>query len=253
MRYDDDAEFGSHTSVKIAAAWQITEWNTTLRGNYANGFKAPTLYQLYSAYSNPVDDLKPETAHGWEIGFDKTLFDDRLTASLTWFERRTKNQIDYLSCYGEPSAAGCAYRAYGYYVNLDRTKAQGLEAALTANITDALKFTANYTNMSARDRTTGQDLARRPQIMAGAALTWTVVDGLNLGTSVAFTGKRFDDAAEATEMGEYATVGLFGDYMLDKTWQIYGRIDNLFNDRTERVFGYGTEGIAASFGIRAHI
>ena len=50
MRLDDDSEFGTHTSVKLAGAWQIPGWDTTLRANYGDGFKAPTLYELFSQY-----------------------------------------------------------------------------------------------------------------------------------------------------------------------------------------------------------
>ncbi len=255
VRYDHDGEFGGHTSTKIAAAWQVPEWNLTLRANYGDGFKAPTLYQLYSNYSNPIAKLKPETAKGWEAGVDKNWLDGRIAASLTYFERRNWNQIDFQTCYSAADAAGCAFRLtqYGYYVNIDRTKTSGVEVALSAALSDTLKLTANYTNMSAIDRTTGLDLARRPQETANVALFWHPLDALNLGASVNVTGKRFNDAANATKLGAFETAGVFADYALDDMWQVYGRIDNLFDDRTERVTYYGTPGISATFGIRAKI
>jgi vitamin B12 transporter len=255
VRHDSDEEFGSHTSVKFAAAWQLPEWDTTLRANYGDGFKAPTLYQLYSPYSNPIAGLKPETARGWEAGIDKGFYNGRLQTSLTYFERRTKNQIDFQSCYSAADAPGCAYRLaqYGYYVNIGRTKAEGIEASLTAAITDTLRLTANYTNMSAIDRSSGLDLARRPHVMANAAVNWRPLPELNLSASANFIGKRFDDAAETVPLGAKPTVDLFGDYALDETWQLYGRIDNIFNDRTERIAHYGAPGIAASIGVRAHL
>src|SRR6185437_10381885 len=36
-RYDDDEEFGGHTSLKLAGAWNIPGWDTTLRANYGDG------------------------------------------------------------------------------------------------------------------------------------------------------------------------------------------------------------------------
>ena len=56
VRYDDDAEFGGHTSVKLAGAWQVLD-GTTLHANYGDGFKAPSLYEMFSQYSNPVGPL----------------------------------------------------------------------------------------------------------------------------------------------------------------------------------------------------
>ena len=49
---------------------------TTLRANYGDGFKAPSLYELFSPYSNPIEALKPETAKGWEAGVDQALGTD---------------------------------------------------------------------------------------------------------------------------------------------------------------------------------
>ncbi len=103
-RTDDDSQFGSHTSLKIAGAYRIAEWGTVLRANYGDGFKAPSLYQLYSDYSNPVTALKPETAQGWETGLDQNLLGGRVRASLTYFERRSKNLIDFGFCFDVPPA-----------------------------------------------------------------------------------------------------------------------------------------------------
>ena len=57
-----------HTSVKIAGAWTPTGAKPSLHANYGDGFKAPTLYELFSPYSNPLKELLPESARGWEVG-----------------------------------------------------------------------------------------------------------------------------------------------------------------------------------------
>lgn len=250
VRYESDAEFGSHTSWKVAGAWNVPGWDATLRANVADGFKAPSLYQLYSAYSNPVARLAPERATAWEVGLDKHLFAGKLTAALTYFDRRSRDQIDFLDCYSAPATAGCDVRPYGYYINLGRSRASGLEVSVQAALTDSLSFNANYTTMRAYNRITGFDLARRPQETAYAAITWAPLSGLSLGTDVQVTGKRFNDGGQTTPMGAYESAGLFASYDVAADWQVFGRIDNLFNDRTERVPGYGTPGMAASFGIR---
>ncbi|HEY0281665.1 MAG TPA: TonB-dependent receptor [Rhizomicrobium sp.] len=255
VRYDDDKEFGSHTSVKLAAAWQVPVLDATLRANYGDGFKAPSLYQLYSPYSNPIAALKPETARGWEVGADKDLWDGRVRASLTYFERRTKNQIDFQSCYTPADAPGCPQRLaqYGYYINLGRTRATGVEAAIVAEITDTLKLAANYTNLSAVNTGTGTDLARRPRDTANATVTWLALQDLTLGASIRYLGKRFNDAGNFTPLTSNTKIDLFGAYDLAGNWQLFGRVDNLLNDRTEYVSGYGTPGLAATFGVRTRL
>jgi vitamin B12 transporter len=105
--------------------------------------------------------------------------------------------------------------------------------------------------MTAKNLLTGTELARRPQLLASAVVTWIPCPGATLGGSVTYQGKHFDDAANFTQLSANTQVNLFGSYALDATWQVYGRVDNVFNDRTEEVLGYGVPGTAAFGGIRA--
>jgi vitamin B12 transporter len=253
VRLDDDDQFGTHTSYKVNGAWNAPEWETTFRANIASGFKAPSLFQEFGPNSNPIAPLKPESATGWEAGIDQRLWDDRLALSLTWFARHTGDQIDFQNCFTPADAPGCPSRVavFGYYVNLDRTRAQGIEATLKAAVTDTLDVSLTVTDMTAKNLLTGTELARRPQLLASAVVTWIPCPGATLGGSVTYQGKHFDDAANFTQLSANTQVNLFGSYALDATWQVYGRVDNVFNDRTEEVLGYGVPGTAAFGGIRA--
>ena len=251
VRYDDDREFGDHTSVKLAAAWQVLE-GTTLRANYGDGFKAPSLYQLYSPYSNPVETLKPETATGWEAGIDQHFGDVRL--SLTYFERRTSNQIDFFSCWGVTSTA-CDLRVMqgGYYYNVKRSLARGVEAEVAAQLSDTLSVSANYTNLTDTDRDSGLQLARRPHDSANATVTWQALPELTLGASATYTGSRFDDAYHGTPLEEAFRTNLFAAFKLDENWEVFGRVENLTNELAQPVAGYGTPGRAFYAGLRTRL
>ncbi len=72
-----------------------------------------------------------------------------------------------------------------------------------------------------------------------------------LGASLTYQGKRFNDTGNFTPLTSNTQVNLFGSYDLTQQWQLYGRIDNVFNDRTEQVTGYGVAGIGAFAGVRA--
>jgi vitamin B12 transporter len=251
VRYDHDREFGDHTSFKLAAAWQATD-TTTLRANIGDGFKAPSLYQLFSPYSNPVGSLKAETATGWEAGIDQELGTWR--ASLTYFERRTANQIDFFSCFGVTSPA-CDARAMqgGYYFNVNRSRARGVEAEVAGNITETLKVSVNYTNLTDADLLTGLQLARRPHDSANGIVTWQALDVLSVGAGVAYVGSRFDDAFHFTRLNETVHIKLFAAYALGDEVELFGRVENLGDNRAEPVAGYGAPGRAFYAGIRAKL
>ncbi len=251
VRYDDDREFGGRTSLKLAAAWQALD-GTTLRANYGDGFKAPSLYQLFSPYSNPVENLKPETAAGWEAGIDERF--EGVKLSLTYFERRTGNQIDFFSCYGVTSPA-CDLRAAqgGYYYNVKRSRARGVEAEIAVQLTETLSFSANYTNLTDTDLASGLQLARRPHDTAGALVTWQALPQLSLGIGANYIGSRFDDAYHFTQLKEAVRMNAFAALKLDDAWELFGRFENLTDERAQPVAGYGAPGRAFYAGIRSSL
>jgi vitamin B12 transporter len=68
---------------------------------------------------------------------------------------------------------------------------------------------------------------------------------------VAHVGDRFDQAGETQPLEGYTLVNILGSYPINENFAFFGRVENLFNDRTQPVFGYGAPGRAAYVGIRA--
>lgn len=251
VRYDRDEVFGGHVSGKLAGALALNDGATVLRANYGDGFKAPSLYELYSEYSNPVASLKPEVAQGWETGVDQFFLSGKLRAALTWFERDTQDQIEFFDCFG-PTSPACdqRYQVGGYYYNIGRSRAEGLEAEATLALSDTLSAALEYTNMTAIDLTTGNDLARVPHVTADARVTWRPDPQFSLGGSIGYVGRRYDDDANTVALSSNTLVNIYGSCALTDNLQLYGRIENLFDIHYEPVFGYGAPGRAAFAGIR---
>lgn len=254
IRYDSDSQYGGHTSLKFAGAWTVPDWGTVIHANYGDGFQAPSLYQLYSQYSNPLTDLKPQTARGYEVGVAQRLLDDRLSASATWFSRKTKNEIDFFTCpypLPVPTPPGCDVRPFGYYYNVGQSRSQGVEFELSATVIENLVASVNLTDMASEDLELNKDLARRPRVTANASLFWTPMDRASLGLTISHIGDRFDDANNLVPLADYTLVNVLGSYPINENFSFFGRVENLFNDRTEPVSGYGAPGRAAYVGVRA--
>ncbi|HEY1707033.1 MAG TPA: TonB-dependent receptor [Rhizomicrobium sp.] len=251
VRYDHDSEFGGHTSVKLNGAYNIDSTGTTLRAAYGDGFKAPSLYELFSDFSNPVTALKPEQSHGWEAGIDQPFLDGNAKASLTYFQSNYDNLIDFFSCFGIASPA-CTLRAFagGYYFNVNRARTDGVEGELTAKIVDTLSADANFTTLTARNETNGFPLAKRPDFSANGTLTWAPTPDWSLGGGVNYVGPRYNDAFGSVRLSSSTEANLFGSWQFVEHWQVYGRVDNLFDDRSEPVSGYGRPGRAFFAGVR---
>jgi len=95
LRRDSHDTFGDHTLGQVAAAWTVAP-GTVVRASFGQGFKAPTLYQLYSEYGNL--GLAAEQADAWDLGVEHTVGDGWLMVAATGFGRETENRIDYVSC-----------------------------------------------------------------------------------------------------------------------------------------------------------
>jgi vitamin B12 transporter len=256
VRTDHHSRFGSHTSLKFAGAWQITG-TTTLHANYGDGFKAPSLYQLFSQYGQTT--LAPEKAHGWETGLAQMFLDGRARASVTYFQRRTTNLIDFVTpdCFPTPPATPpviCATRPFGFYDNVGHARVHGVEVELNGNITDTLSLAASYTNLDSKNLDTGLALQRRPRNNASATLTWAP-SNWSVGGSLNYVGKQVDQYDMSTTPptvftnGSHTLVNLFGQYSFDQ-WSLYARVDNLFAEHYEPLVGYGAPGRTAFVGIR---
>lgn len=239
VRNDDHDVYGSHVSFGANAALRLDS-GTTVRASYAEGFKAPTLYQLYAPYYGNAT-LKPETAKSYDFGVEQRLIGDRLVASATWFHRDTHNQID-----GDPLT-------YVYF-NYDRTRAKGVELALTLRPTEGFTIQGSYSFIDTENLTPGadfgNDLARRPRQSASVSADYRFGFGWSIGGTVSIVGDSFDNAANTTRLDGYALAGIRAEMPVTHNVSIYGRVDNLFDEKYETVAGYGTYGRAAYGGVR---
>jgi vitamin B12 transporter len=257
VREDGISGYGKHTVGQASVAWKVNGDNTILRASWGQGFKAPTLYQLGSEYGNP--NLKPEQAQGWDAGVQQLLFDGRATVNVAYFRRTTSNEIDFFDCNStvDPLCTGAGdLPRFGYYANIGRTKAQGVELEGHAQITQSLAVDGNYTWTDARNDTEGDPdfgnrLARRPAQEANAEATYSWSVPLTTTVAVHHASSRFDDEANTVRLKGYWLCDLRADYALRPGLDLYGRIENLFDRHYETIYQFGQLGRAAYFGVRA--
>lgn len=257
VRHDDHRTFGSRTTFGADAALAL-DTGTTFRASYGEGFKAPTLYQLYSFYGNT--SLVPETARSYDVGIQQRLLGNQVSASVTYFHRDTKNQIDFASC---PAAqvtvvtSICYQRPFGVYNNIAKTQAEGVEVELALHPVEALTVTGNYSYIDAKNRSAGanlgKDLARRPKQTLSMSADYRFPFGLSIGGTVAHVGDSFDNAGNTVRLDGFVLAGFRAEMAIGRRLSVYGRIDNAFDETYRTVAGYGTDGRAAFGGIRVKL
>ena len=255
VRRDEHDTFGGKTLGQAAAAWSLNGGNTVLRASFGQGFKVPSLYQLYSEYGNLA--LQPEEADGWDAGAEHWLFDRRVSLSATYFNRETTNQIDYVSCSSPSTDPMCTVDGqprFGYYNNTAKTSADGVELAAAAWL-GAFSVSANYTFTDTENETPGanfgRDLARRPEETANLSASYVWPFGLTTGVAVRYAGDSFDSASNAFTLKGYTLVDLRVSYPIDDNLEVYGRVENVDDETYQTTRNYGSAGRGTFVGVRA--
>ncbi|MGC3982564.1 MAG: TonB-dependent receptor [Steroidobacteraceae bacterium] len=251
-RHDKHDTYGTHNTGQLAVAWALPS-DTILRASWSQGFKAPTLYQLYSDYYNR--DLKPEESTGWDTGVQQRLWNRRINLQLSYFSRDTKNQITYTNCNAAvPLCVTPGHSTFGYYANTAQTEATGVEFQATLRPLDALEVVANYTHMKAEDRspgstTLGKRLARRPDTTANLSVSYTWPIALKTTVAGRYSGESFDNASNLRKLDAYTLVDFRLAYELSEQVELFGRMENVFDEEYETVYQYGTVGRAGYAGV----
>jgi len=243
LRSDYHQRFGQAATFRTAACLDLPEIKARLKATVGTGFKAPSLYQLFAPASifGPIgnENLKPERNTGWDAGVEKEI-GERLSLSLTYFETRYRNLIQF-------------YFSSGYQ-NVGQALSRGLEASLQANLLQSLSFRVSWTHLRARDLDSGTPLLRRPENTFHFDLTYTP-RALKLAAELNYLGSRFDVnyssyLAETVKLKPAAIANLLLNYELIQPLALFLHIQNLLNTRYELIYGYGSPGTTISTGFK---
>jgi vitamin B12 transporter len=243
VRHDDHSQFGGATTLGANANWAVTA-TTNLRVSYGEGFKAPSLYQLYDSFSGNAD-LRPERSKSYDLGVDQSFLDGKAVFSVTAFKRDTRHQINFDN-------------ATFVYGNLDKTRAKGAEVSIVLRPVEALTVNASYSYVDTRDRSPGSAsygnrLPRRALNDYSVSVDYDWAFGLSTGATLTMVGDSFDDVANTRPMDGYAVAGIRASFPIGDHLEVYGRVENLFDADYVTAYGYGTYGRSAYAGVRVKL
>jgi vitamin B12 transporter len=244
VRYDDNENFGGHTTWRVAPAYVIEATGTKLKASVGTGFKAPTLSQRFQDFppyfvGNP--DLNPEESIGMDAGFEQAIFNGQARFGATYFYNNITNLID-------------SNATFTSYINVGKARTSGVEAFVSADLTDDLRVRTDYTYTEATDEDTHTQLLRRPRNKGTISAGWTPYKPLLLTASVVLIGESADldraTSVSPVELLGFGLVNVAADYKLNDRMALFGRIDNLFDKHYENPNGFLGTGMGVYGGIR---
>jgi outer membrane receptor protein involved in Fe transport len=250
---------GNHTFSRfnpmIGGTYKITPELTAYAG-YSEANRAPTPLELacadparpclIAAFLIADPPLKQVVSRTVEAGLRGTK--ELNIGTLGWKVGafRATNADDILAI---PSPE---FQGFGYFQNVGRTRRQGIEAQV--NLTSkTLQLYASYALVDARFLDALQIGSNSPfavdgvvQVLPGhripaiprnrvkVGIDYSVTDAFKLGADALFVGSQYfvgDESNQAARLPGYSVFNLHASYQINKTFQIYGRVDNIFDNR----------------------
>lgn len=243
LRYDKNDRFDNATTYRVQGFYKVSG-NVRLRAAAGSGIKNPNQVELFGFNAgtfpfagNP--NLKPEKSEGWEAGFDWSVGPVKLGA--TYFDSTLHDEI--ITVFGAVTTTANA---------TTQSTQKGFEVFADGKLADAWLVNAAYTHLDAKQN--GSTELRRPKDIASVNLTWRPNDRGSVTLTTRYNGKALD-----TEFATFSTIALkaftlinlAGSYRITDKVEAFGRVENLFDQDYQEVFGYRTAGRAAYAGLRS--
>jgi len=218
VRYDKVGDINGETTYQLAAGYQVNE-QLLFSLSHGTAFKAPSFNDLYYPWSgNP--DLVSETADSSE--FLTRYHNEFFTAEISVYQTNIDNLIEWA-----PVDISDPYSPWKP-ANIAKAKMLGAEATLSAELFDT-NNTLTLSHVDAEDKTTGRQLARRPNFSANYNLLYSIGE-LDFTFDVNYQGSRYDNAnALEKTLKAYTLFDLGVNYRLNDKASLLAKVTNLAN------------------------
>ena len=239
-RLNTHSRYGSNYTYTFNPSFLITK-NWKVYASIASGFKAPSLYQLYSSYTgNP--GLQPEKSVSCEAGlqFNNAM----LNARITYFHRKIDQGLDY------------NYFTNRYF-NYNNETDQGIEWENKIEINKIISVSANYTWLKSKEQLqsrisyhdTAYDYAlRRPEHTANLTLGIHPTKDIYISISGHYESKRYDIGGYDANFKSLPDVALesffimnaYAEYKPAKMLKFFVDAKNITNKKFFTINGYNS-------------
>lgn len=244
-RLNDHSHSGMHQVYKAEANY-LFKTGTRIKGGWGTAFKSPTLYQLYAIADpfyggggNPA--LLPEESSTYELGFDQSLFNDKVNFGFTYFHTDIVNLIEAV---WHPAPIFFTDN----YANVGKSRIFGYESVLSLKPVKEIKFDLGYTWQDTENRDTGAQLLRRPKNKCFAKLRYNPIDKLQFGLKLIYNGKRMDSGNRLLKA--YTKIDLDVSYKINPNAEIFAAIGNLTSKSYVEISNYAQPGRVFSGGLK---
>jgi len=225
-------------SPRIAALFHATS-STDVRASAYQGFRVPTLNELYRVFRvrNDVtvanEHLRPERLTGGELGVQQRW--GPLEARVTAFWNEVRDLVANVTLATPlpdcPAGTTCRQRQ-----NLDLSRIRGFESELELRLTREWRFVASYLFSDARvveapqqPTLEGNRLAQVPEHNATLGVRYTHPAIATVSATARYVGGQFEDDLNTLPLGSHVVLDLFVSRALARWAEVFVGVENLFS------------------------
>ena len=215
---------------KLGAVYHLSEV-TTLKSSIGEGFKAPSLYELYTSltrgplYIQCNPELKPEKIVSYDLGVEHR-FRTNLSGKLTLYQSQAKDFIGYNTL----SATRWERD------NITNLRIQGVETGLVLQINPVWTCSVDYTYNKSEIRkyipdptVEGNYLAETPHNTYRTEISYHNSKMFDLKAILNHLDKRYADNQNTSPLEAYSTFSLGASIQFSKYSQFSLTVENLFD------------------------
>ncbi len=231
LRFDDQDDYGSELNPRLGMVYFLND-NLRIKGSYGQGFRAPSVYELYVYTENnrgdviPNEDLEAETATTFELGLEGES--GSFTGGITLFHNTIEDMIGREETGNFRVAGGRQVLEY-IRVNLDEATTQGVELRASQDLANGFSLEGNASYVDAENKDTGETLVGVPKTKVFVKLTF---DRPENGWHANLRATHFGEQHSNSNITEdaYALWSVYVEKSFPQRFDIYAGINNLTDE-----------------------
>ena len=234
-RLDKHDRFQTHPTWQTGLSWDITQ-STLLEASLGTGFKAPSIQTFVGSNTLqvPNKNAKPEKSFLWDLSLKQFFFQKKLQAKVTYF----MNKIKDLLVWDLTSER---------VINKNERTIRGIEFSLNYRFNKHWEITTSFTYLRAFDREPAMRALNIPPYKTTFTLMYAPTKKLSFFTETVHKSRQMN--YDNKRIKAITDMRLGGRYRWQKNIELFGRVENVLNQKIEESYGYGRRGLGVFGGI----
>jgi len=254
FHYDEKISDMREIVYNLGVLYKIDMLNSSLRLSIGRGVKPPSLFQIYSVYGSK--ELVPQAGVSVDGGVETYFIGRKIKTEVIYFMNRIDNFIDF-DFHDKQFKNRYRIETAGFEISMKARPLKELVAAVNYTVfTNMKEYRLLYREGGKVYKKSYDYVLRRPFHMINISLNYKPLKWLNLNLRMSYNGETVDERHNPPvppfddKLSEFVVMNAAVSAKVTDYLTLYGRGENILNEKYEMAAGYGTPGISLFTGLK---